>query len=197
MNIFLLAILFFYFPFAETVSIQVEAGSDDGSELAVGTVNITNAGTAPFQQYPTSNGRWGAARFLATGIPRGALILTTTVTVWDTVGSLVLDGTVFFQAADDAATITTTTNDISNRSRTTASVEWDVASTTSGSQVSPDVSVPLQEVVNRSGFSETSDVAVIIQLNANNTVRSRTFDGNPTKAAKLDVTYRRKFIGIW
>lgn len=197
MNIFLIIGLFFYFPFAETVSIQVEAGSDDGSELASGAVNITNGGTAPFQQYPTTNGRWGAARFLAPGIPRGALILTATVTVWDTVGTSVLDATIFFQAVDDAATITTTTNDISSRGRTTASVAWDVASTTAGSQVSPDVSAPLQEVINRSGFAESNDIAVIIQIDANNTVRSRTFDGNPTKAAKLDITYRRKFIGIW
>lgn len=185
------------FPFVDTVSVQVDASADDGNELASGAMNINNAGTAPFHNYPSSNARYGAARFLATGIPRGALILTATVTVWDTVGTLVLDGTVHFEATDDAATITTTTNDISNRSRTTASVAWSVGSTTSGAQVSPDVSAPLQEVVNRSGYSGSSDIAAIIVIGTTNTVRSRTFDGNPTKAAKLDVTYRRKLINLF
>ena len=196
LTLFLLLALNAYSPFIESVSIQVEASADDGREVS-NTANNIVATSAPILDYPTTTGRWGGARFLNVAIPRSAQIISATVVATDTTGGRVIDVTIFAQAADNPATFNTTAADLSGRARSTASVEWDVASTANGEETSPSIVSVIQETVDRSGYVSGNAIAIILQLNANNTSFSRSFDGNPTKAFKLNVTFRRKIISLF
>lgn len=179
------------FFFANTVTIQVEASEDDATENAAGTVGITQA-NAPLANI--SGQEWGGARFLSAAIPRGAKILSATLTVQDTIGTRVINATVYCQAADNGAAFTTTTNDISARTRTTASVEWDVASTGTSGEISPSFAAALQEVVNRDGWASGNAVVIIVDILTGSTCVTRSFNVNPTKAATLNVIYTRRRV---
>lgn len=183
-------------PFVESVSIQVEASADDGREVSNTTNNIIST-SAPINDYSTTTTRWGGARFLSVAIPRSAQIISATIVATDTTGGRVIDVTIFAQAADNPSAFNTTSADLSGRARSTASVEWDVASTANGEETSPSIVSVIRETVNRSGYVSGNAIAIILQINANNTCFSRSFDGNPTKALKLNVTFRRKVISLF
>ncbi len=186
-KLFLVFILFHGAAAQSTFTTEVDASADDARETSAGVVNITNANGATLTQKSVAD--WGGARFLNIAIPRGAKIVSAMIVAYDTVGALVIDATIFAEASDNATTFTTATNNISSRTRTSASIEWDVANTTSGQNTSPDISTIVQEVVNRSGFTIGNAFAIIMRINTNNTCNSRPFDGNPTKALKLNVTW--------
>lgn len=177
--------------FAQPIAVeyQVDASADDAIQQVSNAVSITIA-VSPLAHYTSNNARWGGIRFLNVQIPRGATIVSAVIVVNDTTGGgAVIDATIFGEAADDPSTFTTAASNISSRTRTSASVEWDVASTTTGEITSPSIVTVIQEIVNRAGFVAGNDMAIIIQINANNTALTRSFNGNPTKAAKLQVSY--------
>lgn len=196
LTLFTLLLLSVNSPFIESVSIQVEASADDGRELSNTANNIIST-SAPLNDYPTTTGRWGGARFLSVAIPRSAQIISATIVANDTTGGRVIDVTIFAQAADNPSAFNTTAADLSGRARSTASVEWDVASTANGEETSPSIVTIIQETVNRPGYAINNAIAIILQMNANNTCFSRSFDGNPTKALKLDISFRRKLISLF
>lgn len=168
------------------VSYQVEASTDDAVETAAGAVNVTGAG-APIATKAQVD--WGGARFLNVQIPRSATIVSATLTCVDTVASRVIDATIYCEAADNATTFSTATNNISSRTRTSNSVAWDVASTSVSGNVSPDFSASVQEVVNRSGWTVGNAITIILSIDTNGTSISRSFNANPAKAAILSITY--------
>jgi len=190
-NIIFFVFLLALWPVEQTVNMEVNASSDDATQSNTGAVVITNSNAAPLRN-TTGLTMWGGARFLNVQIPRGAIITSATITATDTVGGAVIDATIFMQDADNPSTFTTTTNDISNRTRTTASTEWDVASSTNGNNISPSIKSQVQTAVKRDGWNSGNAMVVILQLNTGNTAFSRSFDGNPTKAVKLNVTFTRR-----
>ena len=183
------------FFFANTVSIQVEASADDATQNSSNAVSLSIV-VSPIANFnaPT-NSRWGGARFLNVDIPRGARIIAATMVTSDTAGSTVIDATLFAEASDNAATFTTAASSISNRTRTSASVEWDVANTNLGNNISPDVSSLIQEVVLRNGWTPNNAIVIIASINSSSSTSSMiSFNGNPTKAATLNVTYTRRRV---
>ena len=69
--------------------------------------------------------------------------------------------------ADNAAGFTSTTNDVTNRVLTTASVnwspnDWNTVGETGSDQQSPDLAAIIQEIVNRAGWVSGMDIAIII-----------------------------------
>lgn len=174
-----------------TVSYQVDASADDAVETAAGSVSTTGTG-APIATKAQVN--WGGARFLNVQIPKGATIISATLTCVDTVAARVIDATIYCEAADNAATFSTASNNISSRTRTSNSVAWDVASTSVSGNVSPNFSASLQEVVNRSGWAISNALVVILSIDTNGTSISRSFNANPAKAAILQVTYSTRRV---
>jgi len=76
---------------------------------------------------------------------------------------------------DDAPEFTDTDDDISDRTRTSASVlwsppEWTSAQDRDADQRTPDIAVPIKEVVDRGGWAIGNDMAVIIQNESGGTV---------------------------
>lgn len=181
---FLLLAVFISICYAASFNTTVGASSDDAHESAAGAVNLT----AITCIRPKSAMDWAGARFLNVTIPQGATINTATTTTRVTLTGD-LDVTIFAQAIDDAGTFTTTTSDISSRTRTTASVEWDASVTNGDSPVTPDFSAVMQEVINRAGWASGNDIVFIYRINTNSTSRTVSWDDTSLPEHTLDVTY--------
>ena len=104
-------------------------------------------------------------RFQDLDIPQGATVLGASLELDfddDDSGnnSTAISLTVKGEDADDADGFSTSTNDISNRLTTSASVSWSLDPFVSGnSMTSPDLTTIIQEIVNRTGWTEGNDLA--------------------------------------
>ena len=85
---------------------------------------------------------------------------------------------------------------LSNLKRTTASQVWNIGPdpwTANPPYDSPDIGAVIQEVVNRPGWAP-GNALVLIYTMSNYTQNRRiwAYDGDPTRAAKLKITYQPK-----
>jgi hypothetical protein len=141
-----------------TLDVSVNASADDAMEdLSSGSMDTTNNLVVQGDTYA------GGYRFANVTIPHGAAITNATITLYRNWASGTTDLYVYGEAADDAAVFTTTTHDISNRTRTTANVLW-AGLPTGGTAplTSPDISSVIQEVVDGSGWSSGNHLAVLM-----------------------------------
>jgi len=188
-------------PGAEsTVLIPVASGDDDAEEVATGG----NTGSVNLASTDLELPREGnvqqiiGIRFAGVNVPPGATITSAQLEfeIDETKGGnennsvdLIIEG----QAADDAPAFEATANNISSRTRTTASVAWaDVANPAVGEPlVSADVSSIVSELVDpTTGWLEGNAMAFIISKtsgNGNRTVGS--YEDPDTTEPKLRITY--------
>ena len=130
-------------------------------------------------------------RFQGVGIPPGGTIVEayldfTTDETDSGATSITIEG----ELSADAAAYVETGNDITDRSRTTASVPWTniPAWTTVGEvHTSPDVSPLLREIVNGAGWAAGNALAFIITGNGTRTAEA--YDGSPAQAPLLRVAF--------
>ena len=173
-----------------TFEIRVSAGSDDAEEKATGTVYL--GGPDLELVYDRSDQTVGM-RFNGVDIPQGATIVNAYVQfkvdeTSSVATSLVIEG----EDTDDAQTFTSSTWNISDRARTAASVAWSPTAWTikgeAGSdQQTPDISLIIQEVVDRPGWSSGNSLAVVITGTGERVAES--FNGDPKGAPLLHVEY--------
>jgi hypothetical protein len=171
-----------------TLDVPVSVSSDDSEESA-GTVARSN----PNLKIVLRSGvnQTVGLRFTGLSIPAGATIQTAYVqfeTAAATTGSCSL--TVQGQAADNPATFARTTNNISSRPRTAATVpwspvQWPTVGAHLGPQQTPNLSAVVQEIVNRAGWASGNAMAFIITGTGVRTAQS--FDG--TFAPVLHIEY--------
>lgn len=166
-----------------TLSLQVGASSDDARENS-GTVGLTGTSINTSAVYRQLGFRWPGAT-----VPRSATIASAVVSfyVTSTSNDTPNGATVGVQDADNAATFTTTSNDISGRALT-GTVTW------SGSNIGAgwhtvDVTSLVQAVVNRAGWVSGNALAVVVQGVSGTDLSITTWDGTPANAAKLDIEY--------
>lgn len=179
---------------SSTVSARVATGSDDAEQQQTGGVVTLNSSDLELVYDTTTTGnQYVGMRFTNLGIPQGATITNAYVqfTV-DEKNSGATTLTIKGQAADNAATFTTASNNISSRATTTASVTWvPVAWSTVGQagagQQTPDLKDIVQEIVNRTGWSANNGLAVIITGTGERTAEA--YEGSASQAAQLVVTY--------
>ncbi|MAT69753.1 MAG: hypothetical protein CMJ58_09535 [Planctomycetaceae bacterium] len=132
------------------------------------------------------------ARFQNVTIPAGATITSATLQLYSYgSGTASFSVNMYAQDADTTSTFTTTTYELSNRPRTTATTAWTTGSTsyTDGqSFTSPNFASSIQEVVDRAGWTSGNALTVILTPVAN----GRGFwkrSGNASYAPRLHVTY--------
>lgn len=95
-------------------------------------------------------------------------------------------------AGDNTPTFTTVNNDISNRTKTTASAtwtipEWDTANVT---HQSPDLTSIVQEIVNRAGWQNGNAMGFVLNNPSGSPASGRmaySYEGSPGKAPKLYI----------
>jgi hypothetical protein len=175
------------------LDIRVASSSDDAEEYENGKVDTSSSDLEMvYEKYKQTVG----IRFRGLGCPRGSAIVSAYIQfkVDETrSGSTTL--TIHGEAADNPATFTSSSRNVSNRARTTASVSWSPpAWNTTGAaglqQRTPDLSGIIQEIVGRSGWSAGNSLALIITgdtTNKNNSRIAESYNGDAGGAPLLHV----------
>lgn len=179
-----------YTGITETLSLQVSQSSDDAKETGAGTVTLTDTGILV-------NGatQWMAARFQNVTIPPGAVIASAVPTV--NVPDASFDDSqfnIYLEDVDDAPTFATGAGDISARARTTAFAAWSATGIGTGLKAGPDLTAPLQEVIDRAGWASGNDLALIFDGLASCLFAITAWDGSPSLAMSLAITFTRNVI---
>jgi hypothetical protein len=162
----------------------ISSGLNDAQQASWGTVNRTNAdlelGTGTFN-LPVTTG----LRFTGVQIPQGAQIVDANVQFRaDETGTRSTNLTVRAERADNSAAFTTSSNNISNRPRTSASVawappSWPTVGAAGPAQLTPNLASVVQEVVNRPGWVSGNALTVIITGSSGNRTADSFEGGAP------------------
>jgi hypothetical protein len=176
-------------PPTSSVSVRVNASSDDAEQtLSTGAV-VLNSTDLELADDGAATQLVGM-RFNSVQIPKGASIMGAyiefeTDVAWSSACSLTIRG----QAADSPSTFTTTSNDLSTRTKTTASVAWAPAAwnTVDQKHQTPDLTTVVQEIINRPGWAEGNSLVLFAE--GSGTREAESFDGESTAAPLLIVNF--------
>lgn len=180
---------------AVTVNRKINTGIDDAEELvSSGVVDITNGDLELIMD--GDDDQIVGLRFTFLNIPQGAVIDSAYIqfTCNEAKNSNSFNVYISAHAIDDAPKLLNHDFNISSRPKTNASVHWPQMPnwTTPGesgpNQRTPDLSSVLQEIVDRPGFSQNSDVVFIFEGEGRRTAYS--YDGGPYGSAVLTVSYK-------
>jgi len=140
----------------------------------------------------TSNDSIVGIRFQNVSIPQGATIhsayLEFTANVYgDTATSLTVEG----EDIDDAAPFSAVADNLKDRTGTTETVTWNIATSTpwsaGSSYQTPDLTDIVQEIVGRGGWA--SGNSMVFRLSGTGKRDIRAYDANSSTAPKLHVVY--------
>ena len=184
-----------------TLNLVVGASSDDAFQATTDTVSIV--GTSATVDATTEHFGW---RFLNATIAQGATIDSAFLTV-EIVNSTSDEPQhqVRGQAADNAGTFTTGSNDIDARTRTTASVQWNSAdlgvdaferwewgAAAGAPTVGTDIKAIIQEITDRAGWASGNAIVLIAEQHTADAARDLSlmmYDNASADAAALDIDY--------
>jgi hypothetical protein len=177
-------------PTGGTIDIRVAASKDDAEESKSSSMRLTSNDLELV--YHGGNQKVGM-RFNGIQIPPGATITNAYVqfqvdetSAGDT--SLKIEA----EAIDNAPAFVSAKNNISNRSRTAANMEWSplpwmTVGEAGIDQRTPDLSSIIQEVVNRTGWVPGNSIVLVVTGSG---VRwAESYDGDQAGAALLHIEY--------
>jgi len=182
---------------ALTVSVRVSSSNDDGEEQNPPNNSVYRNSSDLELAYDGGTRQHIGLRFQSLVIPQGATINNAYIEFEvDETDSGTTDLVIYGQDTDDAGTFGNGANNISNRTRTSASVNWSIPAwnVVSAKQQTPDITTIIQEIVDRTGWSSGNDLAVIIEPGAgcNSSSCQRTAeseDGEAANAPLLVIDY--------
>lgn len=174
-----------------TVERRISTSMDDVEERSDGSI-YTNSSDIELVTDGSRNQTIGL-RFRTLAVPQGATITSAYVqfTVDETnSGSTSLN--IRAQDTDDAAAFSIASYNVSSRSTTNASVNWQPAvwnsvGASGSDQRTPDLKNIIQEVVNRSGWQSGNNLALIITGTGERTAES--YNGSSSRAPLLHIEY--------
>lgn len=140
----------------------------------------------------TTNPKVGL-RFTGIDIPAGAIITSAYIQFSaKEVGAAATSLQIRGLASDDLAPFTTARNNLSSRPTTSAVVSWQPVAWTlideaGAAQRTPDLTVVLQEIIDRGGWQAGNDLAFVITGNGTRTAYA--FESSPLKAPLLHIEY--------
>ena len=171
---------------------QVSSGKDDAEQF-ISTKN-TNTGSSDLELPRDGNSeQLIGLRFPKLAVPQGAIIESAFIeftTDRDRTGQISMN--ISAQKIDDAPAFKDKKRNISNR-ELTAPVPWpDLPTAAVGEAVlTTDVSVALQEVIDRSGWVEGNAAAFVLSKRSGSGFREyESYNGSPNTPPKLKVKYR-------
>lgn len=166
-----------------TLNLQVGASTDDADESTGGTVDLTDTNIKI-----NAAGEWVGFRFQNVTVPNGATINSATLQV-SVIDDDDPDVIIYGEDIDDAPTFSSSSNDISSRTPTTASVTWDASAIGTGFQSAPDIATIIQEIVDRVGWSSGNDLVIMAEGQSASPINISTYNSSSSVAAKLDIDY--------
>ncbi|MEM7156421.1 MAG: hypothetical protein AAF799_26445 [Myxococcota bacterium] len=171
---------------------RIAHSRDDAEEKPSGTVYLTSS-DLELAEDGVHDTELVGLRFTNVEIPEGATVEHAYVQFTaDEKHSGATSLVIHAQAADDARRFRSRKRNISNRALTEASVEWNPAAwntknVATDNERTPDISGLLQELVDRPGWNEGNDIALIISGSGTRTADS--YDGSSSTAPLLHVEY--------
>ena len=176
-----------------TISRRVSTGNDDAEQYQSGGRMYLNSSDLELVKDGSKGNQYVGIRFRNMTIPQDATITNAYIqfTV-DEKNSGSTSLTIKGHDTNNAGGFTTTKYNISDRTTTSASVNWNPAPWTSvgaagADQRTPNLATVVQEIVNRSGWSSGNSIVMIITGAGERTAES--YNGSSSKAPKLVVTY--------
>jgi hypothetical protein len=168
----------------ETISKRISSDNDDAEEYSDGDMTRSSS-DLDLGEYLVG------LRFQALSIPQGATItqayITFTGTETETGSNSV---TICGQNSNDAASFSSSDDDISNRPKTSKLVNWSPTSwVNNGKYNTPNLNEIVEAIVGRTGWNSGNDMAFIIKPNGGDR-DAYTHDDNSSKAALLTVVYQ-------
>lgn len=171
---------------------QISQASDDAEEqISSGAMSLSSSDLELVTDSPTRGVQAAGLRFQHLAIPQGVTVASAYLEFeCDEADSSETSITIQAQASDDPLTFGSTTNDITSRPLTTASVGWEPTPwTVNGRYQSPDLKAVVQEVVDRPGWSAGNSMVFVITGSGERTAES--FNGESSAAARLHIVFER------
>ena len=173
--------------FGDTFERRVSHDNNDAEEAAGGGISLNN------DKMEFSQMGWVGFRFLDVTIPQGATIVNAYLEVKAADSNTEsTDLTIFGQDADDTTQFIESDNDLSNRPRTSAAVDWSNVLNWSMNQFyqPPEITTLIQEIVDRGGWSSGSSMVILVRsddLDGKRLVGAH--DDSSSNAALLHIDY--------
>jgi type IV pilus assembly protein PilY1 len=161
----------------DTDTAQIATGNDDAEN------STRSSGDLDFE-----SGVSVGLRFQDMNVPQGATIISATlnITAESSDSGSSTDITIYGEDEDDADSY----GNVSTRTKTSASVLYEPPNWTSGTTyTTSDISTVVQEIVNRAGWADGNSMAFIMETTGSKR-RGITYNTDPTKAARLSITYQ-------
>jgi hypothetical protein len=176
------------------VSSMVAGGTDDAEESAAGAMYLNSTDIElVYDTYNSAGNQTVGLRFVNLDIPQNAVISNAYVQfTCDEITTGACNLVIKAEATDNSAAFTSANFNISGRQTTSSSAAWtppawNIVNEANTNQRTPNIAQMIQEVVNRTGYSSSSAISIIITGTGTRTAEA--YEGAPTAAAKLFVTY--------
>ena len=161
-----------------------DAREDSGTMLVDSTINVHGI-------------EWGTTyrsglRYDDVMIPKGAIITNAYIAFGFNSGSGTDNAAdIYGEDTDNSNYFTSTPNDITDRTKTTAKVDWD--SIPLENTNSPNISIIIQEIINRAGWQPGNPITILLyeDAGASDEWESGSYDNNPDTAPVLYIEYTR------
>jgi hypothetical protein len=180
-----------------TVDIRVSHINDDAEEYDNGDIYINSSDL----DLLNSGDRAVGIRFQNVNVPQGPTI-TCAYIEFEEDDDQSDNGTVTLvfkgEDHDDAPQFSTSNNDITDRTPTTASVSWDNVPVwdTGDSHQSPALTTIVQEIVDRDGWSEGNAMVFIITSSSDARRVAESYDDDSNKAPLLHIEYTSNAVVV-
>ncbi|WNJ20200.1 Ig-like domain-containing protein [Pontibacter sp. G13] len=177
---------------SQTFQKRIAAGSDDVEEEDDGVMYTTSSDIELVADGSRGNQTIGL-RFTGISVPQGATIDAAYIQfTCDETNTGTTNLTIQGHDTDDAAAFSTSSYNVSNRTRTSASVNWSPASWSSvgqsgSAQRTPEMKSIVQEIVNRGGWSAGNDMVMILTGTGERTAEA--YEGSAGSAPLLHIEY--------
>jgi len=175
-----------------TVESRVTSNSDDAEEdVSDGSMYLGSTDLELIDESDGDGDQVVGMRFLNMTVPAGAIITNAYIEFeTDELDSVTTNLTFRAEDADDPTTFQSGTNNITNRTTTTASVAWNSVpawGTESEKHQTPDLSPIIQEVVDRGSWASGNAMVVIVTGSGERTAEAH--EGESANAPLLHVEY--------
>lgn len=178
---------------SNTISVRIAEGMDDVEQNGNNGSMYTTSSDIELVADGSRGNQTIGLRFQNLNIPSGATITQASIqfTVDETnTGSTNL--TIKGEDVDNATAFTTSTNNVSNRTKTSATVNWSPSGWNATGQAGQDQATPnlktiVQEIVDRSGWNAGNNMVFIITGSGERTAEA--YEGSSSNAAQLKVSY--------
>lgn len=175
-----------------SLTAQVNTGSDDAEQSASsGSMYLTSSDLELIADGSTQ--QQVGMRFKNINIPRGSAIVQAYIQfTTDAASATATNLQIYGENHGNPSTFTTSSNNISNRTKTSASVPWtpaawSVVGEAGINQRTPDLSGLVQTIVGRSDWNANN--AMVFIVTGSGLRAAESYEGSATKAPKLHLTY--------